>query len=98
LEIDYRTIYAALCSQTHNDAEELLEYFFATASGIKELIDKTALEAVNFSRLMLYFTVRYYIMVAGSYSIRFGLTKSSEATNLGISAISQILEKIAGEL
>jgi hypothetical protein len=98
LDVEYRTVYAALCSQTHNDAEDLLNYFFAAASGNQELIDKTGLEAVNFSRLMLYFAVKYYITVAGSYAIRFELTTALEAINLGRTAISQTLEELAKEL
>lgn len=98
LEVEYRTVYAALCSQTHNDAEDLLNYFFAAASGNQELIEKVALETVNFSRLMLYFAVKYYLTVAGGYAIRFELTKALEAINLGRNAISQTLEEIAKEL
>jgi hypothetical protein len=82
LEIDYRTVYAALCSQSHNDAEDLLNYFFASASGNQELINKAALDTVNFSRFMLYFAVKYYITAAGGYAIRFELTKALEAMNL----------------
>ncbi|HRQ41135.1 MAG TPA: DUF5677 domain-containing protein [Chloroflexota bacterium] len=98
LEIDYRTVYAALCSQTHNDAEDLLNYFFAVASGNQELIEKAALETINFSRLMLYYAVKYYIAAAGGYAIRFELTEALEVMNLGRNAILQTLEKIAKEL
>jgi hypothetical protein len=98
LEIDYRTVYAALCSQTHNDAEDLLNCFFAVASGNQELIDKAALETVNFSRFMLYFAVEYYITAASGYAIRFELAKALEATNLGRNAIAQTLEEIATKL
>ena len=98
LEIDYRTVYAGLCSQTHNDAEDLLNYFFAVASGNQELIDKAALETVNFSRFMLYFAVKYYITAAGGYAMRFELTKALEVINLGRNAISQTLEELAKEL
>ena len=97
-EVDYRTIYAALCSQTHSDAEDLLNYFFATASGNQQLIDKAAVNTVNFSHFMLYYAVEYYVMVAGSYAIRFELTKALEALNSRQRVISQTLEEIAKEL
>lgn len=98
LELDYRTVYAALCSQTHNDAEDLLNYFFTTAIGNQQLIDQAAIKTVTFSHFMLYYAVKYYIMVAGGYAIRFELKKALEALKFGQNAISETLEEIAKEL
>ncbi|BAY74427.1 hypothetical protein NIES25_08400 [Nostoc linckia NIES-25] len=98
LEIDYQTVYAALCSQTHSDAEDLLNYFVFASLGDQKLLDKIALETINFSRLMMYFAVNYYIMAAGSYAIRFGLVNVLERLNEGRDTISQIMEKIANNL
>ena len=39
-ELDYRTIYAAMCSQTHNDAEDLLNLLIVKSSGNEELLEK----------------------------------------------------------
>ncbi|MDZ8187199.1 MAG: DUF5677 domain-containing protein [Nostoc sp. ChiSLP02] len=98
LELDYQTVYAALCSQTHSDAEDLLNYFVFVSIGDQNLLDKVGLETINFSRLMVYFGVKYYIMAAGSYAIRFGLTDALEILNEGSNIISQIMEKIANNL
>lgn len=98
LEIDYHTVYAALCSQTHSDAEDLLNYFFAIVSGSQELQNEVALEAVNFSRFMLYFAVRYYIAAAEGYARRFELSKALESLTDGRNIILQTLEEIAKEL
>ncbi|MBE0672535.1 MAG: hypothetical protein IH588_18310 [Anaerolineales bacterium] len=98
LDVAYRTVYAALCSQTHNDAEDLLNYFFATLSDDQQLIEKTAIDTVNFSRLMLYYAVEYFVMVASGFAIRFELTNTFESLRLGQDVISQTLEEIAKEL
>jgi hypothetical protein len=51
-EIDYRTKYAAMCSQTHNDAEDLLNRFFVRAlSGKKGMLDLTK-EEERFSEML----------------------------------------------
>lgn len=98
LQVDYRTTYAALCSQTHNDAEDLLNYFVFVSLGNQNLLDKVALETVNFSRLMMYIGVKYYILAASSYAIRFGLTDALQGLYQGRKAISEESEKIANEL
>lgn len=98
LEVDYQTVYAALCSQTHSDAEDLLNYFVFVSLGDQNLLEKIGLETINFSRLMMYFGVKYYMMAAGSYAIRFGLVDELEGLNEGRDIISQTMEKIANNL
>jgi hypothetical protein len=98
LEVDYRTIYAALCSQSHSDAEDLLNYFVFKSLGNQDLLDKVALDTVNFSRLMLYFGVQYYLIAAGSYSIRFGLTDALASIETGRETIHNVLEEIMLQL
>jgi len=98
LELDYRTTYAALCSQTHNDAEDLLNYFIFVSLGNQNLLDRVALETVNFSRLMMYIGVKDYILAASGYAIRFGLNNALQGLHQGSKAISEELEKIANEL
>lgn len=98
LEIDYYTVYAALCSQTHSDAEDLMNYFVFTALGDQELINKVAIETVNFSRLMMYYAVKYYIMASGCYAIRFDLKNALEIATEGRNNISNIMEKIANNI
>jgi len=98
LEVAYRTTYAALCSQTHSDAEDLLNYFVFKSIGNQDLLNKAALETVNFSRLMLYFAVQYYLIAAGCYSMRFGLADSLASIVSGREAIHKIQEEIALQL
>ncbi|MBW4661514.1 MAG: hypothetical protein KME15_22815 [Drouetiella hepatica Uher 2000/2452] len=98
LELDYRTVYAALCSQTHNDAEDLLNYFVVVSLGNRDLLDKVGLETVNFSRLMMYMGVEYYISAAGGYAVRFELNDALDGISQGRNIILKELEKIANEL
>jgi hypothetical protein len=98
LELDYRTVYAALCSQSHNDAEDLLNYFVFVSLGNQDLLDKIALETVNFSRLMMYTGVKYYILAAGGYAARFELNNALQGVSQGREAILEESERIANEL
>jgi len=97
-ELDYRTIYAALCSQTHNDAEDLLNYFFSKATDDKSLLEIVGLEAVTFSRMMLYFGLDYYLMAAASYALRLDLKESYDVIDGGRKDISAALREITREL
>lgn len=98
LELDYRTVYAALCSQTHNDAEDLLNYFVFVSLGDQSFLDKVALETVNFSRLMMYIGIKYYILAAGGYAVRFGLNHALQSISQGREVIIKESEKIANEI
>lgn len=95
LELDHRTIYAAMCSQTHNDAEDLLNYFFFVSLGDKELLNKAALETINFSRLLIYTGIRYYVKASISYAECFGMTKAAKGLEYGDKALSKVLTVIA---
>ncbi|MBD2099593.1 hypothetical protein H6F94_01595 [Leptolyngbya sp. FACHB-261] len=95
LELDHRTLYAAMCSQTHNDAEDLLNYFVFVSLGNEDLRNKIALETINFSRLLIYSGIRYYIKASISYAECFGLTKAAKRLEYGHRAISKTLEVIA---
>jgi|GEM_PF-1505544 len=95
LELDHRTIYAAMCSQTHNDAEDLLNYFVFVSLGDKDLLNKVALETINFSRLLIYSGIRYYIKAAISYAECFGMTMAVKRLEYGDKALSKVLNLIA---
>ncbi len=89
-EVDYRTVYAAMCSQTHNDAEDLLNYFIFVSSGNKELLERGGIETVNFSRLLMYIGVHYYIEATHSYAKSFGLDDAIPILIKGKDAIAEI--------
>ena len=95
LELDHRTLYASMCSQTHNDAEDLLNYFVVVSLGDKSLLNKAAVETINFSRLLVYSGIRYYIKAAMAYAECFGLTNAAIRLEYGHRTISKLLEGIA---
>ena len=97
LDIDYRTLYAALCSQTHSDAD-LLNYFVSVSLGNRDWSEKVSLETVNFSRFMVYFGVKYYLIAAEAYTIRFELSNAMENMKSGRDIIAKQLENISTEL
>ncbi len=94
-ETSYRTVYAAMSSQAHNDAEDLLNYFIFVSSGNKELLERGGIEAVNFSRLLMYEGVHYYLEALHRYAICFGLDDSIPILIKGKDAIDKVLLKIA---
>jgi hypothetical protein len=97
-ETSYRTVYAAMSSQTHNDAEDLLNYFIFVSSGNKELLERGGIEAVNFSRLLMYEGVRYYLEALHRYVICFDLDDAKPILIKGKYAVDDILYKIALEI
>jgi len=82
LNIDYRTIYATLSSQTHSDAEDLINYFVAASTGKPEKLDALKVKHEKFSHLMLYVAIGYYINAAGKYAERFSLTNALKNINI----------------
>lgn len=89
-ETSYRTVYAAMSSQTHNDAEDLLNYFIFVSSGNKELLERGGIETVNFSRLLMYIGVHYYIEATHRYAKSFGLDEAIPIMIKGKDAIEEI--------
>ena len=84
-----------MSSQTHSDAEDLLNYFIFQALGDEEAVLEIAVKTVNFSRLMLYFGIQYYLVAAGAYAIRFELTDTLKNIEKGREEIRQKLGEIA---
>lgn len=89
-ETSYRTVYAAMSSQTHNDAEDLLNYFILVSSGNKELLERGGIDTVNFSRLLMYIGVHYYIEATHRYAKSFGLDDAFPILIKGKDAIEEI--------
>lgn len=97
-ETDYRVLYAAMCSQTHNDAEDTLNYFFHVTSGNRESLEQCAIQTVNFSRFLMYQGIRYYLKAAHCYALCFKLDDAIPALNESRDAISEMLLKISADL
>ena len=73
-EVGYRTVYAALCSQSHNDAEDILNKIMSriidNVSGMEEA---QWIEQYNFSLYLLLTAIDYHIMASAMYISKFKL-------------------------
>ena len=71
-EVGYRTVYVALCSQAHNDAEDVLNKIMsritANVSGMEEA---QWVEQYNFSLYSLLTVIDYHIMASIMYIAKF---------------------------
>jgi hypothetical protein len=66
-EVDYRTIYAALCSQAHNDPEDILNNFILRITEVDGSEKSLEIEAYIFSLDMVLNSIRYYIEASAMY-------------------------------
>ena len=73
-EVDYRVLYAAMCSQTHNDAEDLFNTFVLGALAhlrpgqiAQELKTRQKAENAFFARLLMYRSLEYLFLCVEHY-------------------------------
>ena len=73
-EMAYRTTYAAASSQVHSDAEDLLNRFLVVFSPNPDVTKtKLLIETSNFSRMIIYQGLRYYLEAMNRYCNTFSL-------------------------
>lgn len=74
-EVGYRTVYAALCSQAHNDAEDVLNKIMLRAIGnVESMAEAQWVEQYNFSLYFLLMAIYYHIMATAMYIAKFQIT------------------------
>jgi hypothetical protein len=73
-EVSYRTVYAALCSQAHNDPEDLLNNFLQGAMQVQGAEEKLLEENRNFSLHMVFMAIHIFIEASAMYIARFGIS------------------------
>lgn len=98
METAYRTVYAAMCSQAHNDAEDLLNKFAIHVTDAPELNGQLALEAEYFARMLVYFGLQFYLEATRSYAQSFGLTEAKEELDKGYEVIAKLIAEIIESL
>lgn len=96
-EVDYRVLYAAMCSQTHNDAEDL---FNTVALGIMKhhrpgeaaLAYEVRLrrEEAYFARFLMYRSVEYLFRCIGRYGDSYGVRALSDVGSRGYSRVRHL--------
>lgn len=73
-EVGYRTVYAALCSQAHNDAEDVLNKIMsritANVSGMEEA---QWIEQYNFSLYLILTAINHHIVASAMYIAKFSI-------------------------
>jgi len=73
-EVGYRTVYAALCSQAHNDAEDVLNRIMSRVIGnVSGMEEAQWMEQYNFSLYLLLTAIDYHIIASAMYIAKFGI-------------------------
>ena len=70
-ELGYRTEYTALCSQTHDAAEDLLNQVHIRSMGIPQLSDMLENETRLFSRMLIHAGIGYFLEACDRYAETF---------------------------
>lgn len=94
-EVGYRTIYAALCSQAHNDAEDALNKIYArVCAGVDGLNEAHFIEQYNFSLYMALIAMKYHIFASAMYIAKLEISAKPliENYNKVVSAITLVTE------
>ncbi len=84
-EVDYRVLYAAMCSQTHNDAEDLFNTFVLGVLAhlhpgkiASEFKTRQKAENAFFARLLMYRSVEYLFKCIQRYGESYGVQAISD--------------------
>ena len=95
-ELDYRTVYAALCSQSHHDAEDVLNRFFVDSfENTEELSKRMRREKHAFSLYMILSAARYFLDNMEALGRRYDLMPvQSESQRANSLVAAQIIETI----
>jgi hypothetical protein len=73
-EIGYRTIYTALCSQSHNDPEDLLNHLLCRTINNVGFTSAKKEEQYFFSLYMVLQAIKYHIMASAMYLGKLGIS------------------------
>lgn len=72
-EVDYRTVYAALCSQAHNDPEDILNNLMTRIVEVNGYAESVEVEKYMFSLNMILTSICFYIEAAAMYLARYNI-------------------------
>jgi len=93
-EVSYRTEYIALCNQTHDAAEDLLNQFVIHICS-PELVPMLDLETKSFSRMMIHVGVGYFFEACKAYATAFGLEAAVTASERAIQKAGRSAQEAA---
>jgi hypothetical protein len=72
-EITYCTTYARLCSQTHADAEDTINYIVFKSNGDETLLLRMSEETVAFSEFLIAYGIYFYLLALKNWCEAFCL-------------------------
>jgi hypothetical protein len=100
LELDYRTYYASLSSQVHDDADSLIDYILSQSIQVSDVSDKNIAtkEIFNWIRLYSYLGLKYFTIAASKYSHAYGLTNSQQYSKSTENSIIDIIDDIQNHI
>ncbi len=98
--VDYRTVYAAMCSQAHHDAEDILnELIVGVSANASTLSAQLVRETHNFSIFLMLHGIRYYLEAMRSIGRRYALLSVADQSARSYEVVSSLMhEVIAGDL
>lgn len=94
--IDYRTVYMAMCSQAHHDAEDILnDLIVGTSPNVSKLSAQLEKETNNFSIFLVMHAVRYYLECLGKIGARYKFSSVGQQTSKSHSVISGLASEVS---
>ncbi|MFW5330495.1 DUF5677 domain-containing protein [Hydrogenophaga sp. ZJX-1] len=94
--VDYRTVYMAMCSQAHHDAEDILNDFIVGSSTDYETrIGELEYETGNFGIFLLLCSLRYYLECLQQIGKRYRLPTVEIQSSRSFATISVLAEKVS---
>jgi len=94
--IDYRTVYMAMCSQAHHDAEDILnDLIVGLAPNQEKQSAQLERETNNFSIFLVLHSIRYYLECLGSIGERYKFTSVEHQSSKSSSAVSTLLVEVS---
>jgi hypothetical protein len=96
--VDYRTVYMAMCSQAHHDAEDILNAFMVGSSPDYDTRSKRLeCETANFSIFMLLCSLRYYIECFDQMALRYGFHSVEMQSSRSHALLTEMAERVSSE-
>ncbi len=92
--IDYRTVYMAMCSQAHHDAEDILNDLMVGSTNSEELMRKSELEKTNFSLNLILCSIRYYLESMKQVGKYFRFDSVMQQSEKSYAEITKIAESV----
>lgn len=77
-EVAYRTVYAALCSQAHNDPEEILNSIMCRVGGREGMAEANFVERYHFALYMVLTAIQYHLLATALYLAKYAIPEAQQ--------------------